>query len=46
MKDKIEIDNLDYYTFSNVVLPTKLEKKVFYETYSILLKSLLQHISN
>ncbi len=45
MKGRIEIHNLDYYTFSNAVIPTRLEKKVFYETYSNLLRTLHQHIS-
>ncbi|MCP4683509.1 MAG: radical SAM protein [Desulfobacterales bacterium] len=46
LKSKIEIHDLDYYTFSNAVIPTRLETKVFYETYSRLLKHLHQHISN
>lgn len=45
MKDKIDIIDLDYYTFSNAVMPTKLEKKIFYETYSGLMKTLHRHIT-
>ncbi len=45
LHDTIEIDNLDYYTFSNVVLPTKLEKKEFYTIYSNIMKKLHKHIT-
>lgn len=41
---QIEITNLDYYTFSNAVLPTKLTKKEFYTLYSDLMKHLHQHL--
>ncbi len=38
MKDKIIIDDLDYYTLTNAVIPTRLEEKRFYENYAALLK--------
>jgi len=44
MKDKIEIHDLDYYTFLNAVIPTKLEKKIFYETFSSLMKTFHKQI--
>ncbi len=44
-KKLLEINNLDYYTFSNSVLPTKLDKKEFYTLYAELMKHLHQHIS-
>ncbi len=44
-QNEIEITNLDYYTFSNAVIPTKLAKKEFYTLYSDLLKGLHQHIT-
>ena len=46
VKDKIKIHNLDYYTFSNAVTPTKLDSKVFYTQYSDLMKMLHKHITN
>ena len=45
VQDHLEITDLDYYTFSNAVLPTKLEKKEFYTLYSDLMKHLHQHIN-
>lgn len=46
LKDQIKIHNLDYYTFSNAVIPTKLDTKTFYTHYSDLMKMLHQHIKN
>jgi hopanoid C-3 methylase len=40
MKDRIVIHNLDYYTFTNAVVPTALPEKDFYETFSELVKRL------
>ena len=42
---QLEITDLDYYTFSNAVLPTKLAKKEFYTLYSDLMKHLHQHLT-
>lgn len=39
MKDRIVIDNLDYYTLTNAVIATKMEEKAFYENYADLMKS-------
>lgn len=44
LKDKITVHDLDYYTFTNAVVPTKMKEKEFYETYSALLKSFLGHV--
>jgi radical SAM superfamily enzyme YgiQ (UPF0313 family) len=41
---KLEITDLDYYTFSNAVLPTRLARKEFYTRYSDLMKHLHQHL--
>ena len=41
----LEITDLDYYTFSNAVLPTRLPKEEFYSLYSGLMKHLHTHIS-
>lgn len=38
MADKIIIDDLDYYTLTNAVVPTRLDEKIFYENYAALLK--------
>ena len=45
MKRRIVVNNLDFYTFSNSVLPTRLPSKEFYSLYSELMKHLHQHIS-
>lgn len=45
LQSDIEIENLDYYTFSNAVLPTKLDKKEFYTIYSDIMKKLHKHIT-
>jgi hopanoid C-3 methylase len=45
MRRQLEITDLDYYTFSNAVLPTKLAKKEFYTLYSELMKHLHHHLT-
>jgi len=40
MKEKIVIRDLDFYTFTNAVVPTALPEKVFYKTFSELVKRL------
>ena len=45
MADKIVIHDLDYYTFTNAVFPTRMDPKFFYQTYAGLLKRFLKHIS-
>jgi len=40
MKDRIIVHDLDYYTFTNAVVPTALPEKAFYETFSELVKKL------
>ena len=40
MKERIVIRDLDYYTFTNAVVPTALPEKAFYETFSELVKRL------
>ncbi len=37
VKDQIIIDNLDYYTFTNAVLPTRLNEELFYQRYAALI---------
>lgn len=37
-KGNIVIHDLDYYTLTNAVLPTRMEEKAFYENYSDLIK--------
>jgi radical SAM superfamily enzyme YgiQ (UPF0313 family) len=39
MKGRIEVHDLDYYTFLNAVTPTRLEKKEFYRTFADLFMS-------
>lgn len=38
MKERITIHDLDFYTLTNSVLPTKLDEKLFYEKYADLMK--------
>jgi radical SAM superfamily enzyme YgiQ (UPF0313 family) len=45
MADRIVIHDLDYYTFTNAVVPTRMDPKIFYQTYADLLKRFLKHIS-
>ncbi|HYA15557.1 MAG TPA: radical SAM protein [Syntrophales bacterium] len=40
LKDQIVTHDLDFYTFTNAVLPTKMPEKEFYETFSELVKRL------
>ncbi len=44
MKDQIEISDLAYYTFSNAVTKTTLEKEEFYGLYSDLFRKFHKHI--
>lgn len=37
MKTQISIHDLDYYTLTNAVLPTRLEEELFYQRYAALL---------
>lgn len=37
LKDKICIHDLDYYTLTNAVLPTRLDEELFYQRYAALL---------
>jgi radical SAM superfamily enzyme YgiQ (UPF0313 family) len=46
MKHKITIQDLDYYTFTNAVCPTRMEPKLFYQAYAAMLKRFLKHISH
>jgi len=45
LKSRIIIHNLDYYTFSNAVIPTRLTTELFYTHYSDLMKILHRHIT-
>ncbi|MBM4313601.1 MAG: radical SAM protein [Deltaproteobacteria bacterium] len=40
MKERIVIRDLDYYTFTNAVVPTLLPEKEFYDAFSALVKRL------
>jgi radical SAM superfamily enzyme YgiQ (UPF0313 family) len=44
LRDQITIGDLDYYTFTNAVVPTKLPEEVFYRTYAEMLKGFLAHL--
>lgn len=46
MRPKITIHDLDYYTFTNAVCPTRMEPKLFYEAYAAMLRRFLKHISH
>lgn len=39
MKDTITIHDLDYYTLTNAVVPTRMDEKAFYENYADLMRS-------
>lgn len=38
MRARITIDDLDYYTLTNAVVPTRLAEKIFYQNYASLLR--------
>ena len=40
LKERITIQDLDYYTFTNAVIPTRMPEKVFYATFSDLVRRL------
>ncbi len=40
LKDRITIRDLDYYTFTNAVIPTRMPEKVFYAAFSDLVRRL------
>lgn len=44
MKDQIVIHDLDFYTFTNAVVPTAIPEKEFYETFSELVKRLHERV--
>jgi len=44
MADDILIDNLDYYTFTNAVTPTRLDQARFYQRYAELLTFCLSRV--
>lgn len=46
MKDRITVHNLDYYTFTNAVMPTRMNERKFYENYALLLESFIGHIKH
>jgi len=39
LKEKIVVRDLDFYTLTNAVLPTRMDEKAFYENYADLMKS-------
>jgi hopanoid C-3 methylase len=39
LKAKIVIHDLDFYTLTNAVIPTRMDEKAFYENYADLMKS-------
>jgi hypothetical protein len=38
MRRDIIIEDLDYYTLTNAVVPTRLDEKLFYQNYATLLR--------
>jgi len=44
LKSKISIHDLDYYTFTNAVLPTRMPEQDFYRTYADMLRRFLGHL--
>jgi len=43
---QITIHDLDYYTFTNAVVPTRMPEKEFYKTYSALLEKFIGHLKH
>lgn len=44
MKPKITIHDLDYYTFTNAVIPTRMPEEDFYRSYAEMLRRFLGHL--
>ena len=44
MKPLINNHDLDYYTFTNAVIPTRMAEDEFYSTYARMLKRFLAHL--
>lgn len=44
LADTITISDLDYYTFTNAVVPTRLPEEIFYRTYTEMLKGFLANL--
>lgn len=44
MKPRITVHDLDYYTFTNAVMPTRMEEHEFYKCYAGMLKQFLGHV--
>jgi radical SAM superfamily enzyme YgiQ (UPF0313 family) len=44
MNDRITIRDLDYYTFTNAVMETKMSEKDFYTRYSEMMKKFHRNI--
>jgi len=42
-KESLIIQDLDYYTFTNAVTPTRLPQRQFYETYAAIMKKFHSH---
>jgi radical SAM superfamily enzyme YgiQ (UPF0313 family) len=46
LRERITLHDLDYYTFTNAVFPTRMEPHRFYEAYAAMLKRFLKHLSH
>lgn len=46
MQERITVHNLDYYTFTNAVIPTRMNTRDFYVNYSSLLEIFIGHIKH
>ncbi len=44
MAPRITNTDLDYYTFTNAVVPTRMAEKQFYSTYATMLKGFLSKL--
>ena len=44
MKPQITLHDLDYYTFTNAVMPTRMEEHEFYKCYAGMLQRFLGHV--
>jgi len=45
-KHRIAIHDLDYYTFTNAVMKTRMPEKEFYSVYSALWESFIGHVTH
>jgi radical SAM superfamily enzyme YgiQ (UPF0313 family) len=45
-RDRITVDDLDFYTFTNALVPTRMEPKAFYTAYAEMMQGFLGRVAH